>query len=417
MAVKDQKQGKKFRTVFGGGYNKDDVNEYIESMQAQFESIEETLKSTINHQKTQLDQARAENVNGKALEEELAVVKDQLTDTAAARIAAEEEKADAEKTLEALRDDLDGMKAEREEALEKAARASEELSALQTALAEAKDEAEKQRTAAETADAAAKTADQAAAALAQKLSAAEEALASRTEEQNLADSERAAVTAERAAAAAERLAAQNEKAALEEQIRTLLAEKKALEDDRTAIEQEKAVLAEQNAALLREAAERESTPAEAVPIAPVLPDDYNVLKEKAAGYDRMSSQFGAVLFRANADAEEIRAKAKEDAAAMLVGVNQELAAARERAAAVSENFIESVSGKICDINANCCDDVVLELEDIRTSIGNMIDAVHDRYGEIAKKLEYAKAEMETAARNAVCSATAPRTLRSQNQEQ
>ena len=55
---KQNKNGKKFRVVFGGGYRKSDVNAYIETMQAQFSGIEETLKGTINHQKEELETAR-----------------------------------------------------------------------------------------------------------------------------------------------------------------------------------------------------------------------------------------------------------------------------------------------------------------------------------------------------------------------
>ena len=56
--MSEQKNAKMFRTVFGGGYQKKDVNEYIESMQAQFQSVEQTLKNTINHQRAELDALR-----------------------------------------------------------------------------------------------------------------------------------------------------------------------------------------------------------------------------------------------------------------------------------------------------------------------------------------------------------------------
>ena len=150
---------------------------------------------------------------------------------------------------------------------------------------------------------------------------------------------------------------------------------------------------------------------------PVLPADYETLREKAAEYDRLSAQFGSVMIRANTDAEEIRAKAKADAEAMLVGVNQELTAARERASAVSENIIETVSGKLSDINANCCDDVILELEDIRTALGTMLTTVRRKYSEIDKKLEYARTEMETTAHSAITAAAAPRTLKDSGSNQ
>ena len=53
--MSEQKNAKMFKTVFGGGYQKSDVNAYIESMQAQFQSVEQTLKNTINHQRSELD--------------------------------------------------------------------------------------------------------------------------------------------------------------------------------------------------------------------------------------------------------------------------------------------------------------------------------------------------------------------------
>ena len=59
IPMSEDKNPKMFKTVFGGGYQKSDVNEYIESMLAQFQSIEQTLKNTINHQRAELDGMRA----------------------------------------------------------------------------------------------------------------------------------------------------------------------------------------------------------------------------------------------------------------------------------------------------------------------------------------------------------------------
>ena len=59
-SMSEQKNPKMFKTVFGGGYQKSDVNEYIESMQAQFISIEQTLKNTINHQAAELEELRCQ---------------------------------------------------------------------------------------------------------------------------------------------------------------------------------------------------------------------------------------------------------------------------------------------------------------------------------------------------------------------
>ncbi len=57
--MSDMRIEMKFRSTLGGGYKKEDVNEYIANMQAEFNGIEETLKTTINHQKAELDALRA----------------------------------------------------------------------------------------------------------------------------------------------------------------------------------------------------------------------------------------------------------------------------------------------------------------------------------------------------------------------
>ena len=76
--MSEQKNAKMFRTVFGGGYQKNDVNEYIESMQAQFVSVEQTLKNTINHQRAELDDLRRQNDDMMAAQEVMDVSASEL---------------------------------------------------------------------------------------------------------------------------------------------------------------------------------------------------------------------------------------------------------------------------------------------------------------------------------------------------
>lgn len=128
--MNEQKNPKMFRTAFGGGYQKTDVNEYIESMQAQFQSIEQTLKNTINHQRAELDGLReqadgAEDLRAAAeqLREELQTVQAELQDAKAEAerfktdcIAAEASRATAEATAAAGKEAIAALTEERDSA-------------------------------------------------------------------------------------------------------------------------------------------------------------------------------------------------------------------------------------------------------------------------------------------------------------
>ena len=124
--MNETKKAKQFRTVFGGGYQKADVNEYIETMQAEFFSIEQTLKNTINHQRAELDGLRtlteeAETAKEKAEQlqnaldgtaEKLGQVTLELENSKVACITAESGRATAEASLAACRQDLDDTRAQ-----------------------------------------------------------------------------------------------------------------------------------------------------------------------------------------------------------------------------------------------------------------------------------------------------------------
>lgn len=130
IRMSEQKNQKIFKTVFGGGYQKSDVNEYIESMQAQFLSIEQTLKNTINHQRAELDALRRQNDEAIAAKESAAQLKAELDGTAeklgtacaelesckVTCISAEAARATAEASAAAARAETEKMTAERDAA-------------------------------------------------------------------------------------------------------------------------------------------------------------------------------------------------------------------------------------------------------------------------------------------------------------
>lgn len=74
---------KKFRTAVGG-YNKNDVNEYIMYMNSNFKSIEETLKNTINLQKQEIDAKEAERIAAVSRAEDAASCRASLAEMEAA---------------------------------------------------------------------------------------------------------------------------------------------------------------------------------------------------------------------------------------------------------------------------------------------------------------------------------------------
>ena len=144
--MSEQKNAKMFRTVFGGGYQKNDVNEYIESMQAQFASVEQTLKNTINHQRAELDDLRRQNDDMMAAQEvmdvsaselelaraELEAVRAELEAMKVSCITAEAGKATAEASLAAAREEIANLTAE----LDAAKQASAETTVTETAQTE-----------------------------------------------------------------------------------------------------------------------------------------------------------------------------------------------------------------------------------------------------------------------------------------
>ena len=144
--MSEQKNAKMFRTVFGGGYQKNDVNEYIESMQAQFVSVEQTLKNTINHQRAELDDLRRQNDDMMAAQEvmdvsaselelaraELETVRAELEAMKVSCITAEAGKATAEASLAAAREEIANLTAE----LDAAKQASAETAVTETAQTE-----------------------------------------------------------------------------------------------------------------------------------------------------------------------------------------------------------------------------------------------------------------------------------------
>lgn len=130
IRMNEQKKPVVFKTVFGGGYQKSDVNEYIESMQAQFLSIEMTLKNTINHQRAELDELRRQNDEAVAAQvsteqlqtevgemtERLREVSMELENCKIACISAEAARTTAEASAAAARAEAEKMTAERDAA-------------------------------------------------------------------------------------------------------------------------------------------------------------------------------------------------------------------------------------------------------------------------------------------------------------
>ena len=103
--MNEQKNPKMFKTVFGGGYQKSDVNEYIESMLAQFQSVEQTLKNTINHQRAELDGMRE-------LADEAAAARETADELRVKLEAAEDELKTARTELQSVRTELQSVREE-----------------------------------------------------------------------------------------------------------------------------------------------------------------------------------------------------------------------------------------------------------------------------------------------------------------
>lgn len=294
--MNEQKKAKSFRTVFGGGYQKSDVNEYIESMQAQFVSVEQTLKNTINHQRAELDDLRQRNDEMLAAQEAMDVSASELEDVRA--------------ELETVKAELEAMK----------------VSCI--------------------------------------------------------------------AAEAGKATAEASLAAAKEEISSLTAE----------LEAEKRASAE---AISAEAAH---PPQISMPET-VLPADYEELKLKAEQYDRMSAHIGTIMLKANADAEDVKNRAKADADAMIDEVNLALQEKRVSAQAGADRLIADVSKSLSEISRGCREEIALDLEELRVALRTLESAVESKYTNINRKLDYSKEEMEQTAGAIIRSATTPVTLK------
>ncbi len=176
----------------------------------------------------------------------------------------------------------------------------------------------------------------------------------------------------------------------------------------------KQTAAEAQCAEMKEQAEStaaaEPATADAAP-AVTYPEDYEALKLKAEQYDRMSSHVGAIMLKANANAEDLVQRAREEAETMLSGVNAELSEARSKAQTAADTIIDGIHNRVADISGSCHDDILVDLEEIRLALTTMMDAVQDKYTEIEKKIGYAKDEMNAAAKEIINRNTAQRVLK------
>ena len=105
MAKNENESGIIFRKKFGG-YNRDDVNSYISSMNANFSSLEESYKSMINQLKAECDRLEKECLEAK------------------------EEKASFENDNIDLKAKVEALTAQNDELAEKIAQKDEQLTAL-----------------------------------------------------------------------------------------------------------------------------------------------------------------------------------------------------------------------------------------------------------------------------------------------
>ena len=313
MSEKKNRGG--FKTVFGGGYQKNDVNAYIETMQAQFYSIEQTLKNTINHQRAELDALRAQ------------------TDGA-----------------EELREEAEGMRAA--------------LAASEAACSEAQTALEQSRAACIAAEAGRATAEAALASCREELAAAQNAL----------DALRAELDTAKAAAA------------------TAKAE------------------AETAAETAAAAADADIPPAEEPEEAAVPTAEYEALKLKAEQYDRMSAHIGAIMLKANAGAEDVLNRARADADAWLAEINHSLDETRTRAQDTADRLIGDVGRSLAEISRGCRDEIVVDLEELRSALRTLQNTLESKYADINRKLDFTKDEMEQTASAIIRSATMPAVL-------
>jgi len=319
---KQNKNGKKFRVVFGGGYRKSDVNAYIETMQAQFSGIEETLKGTINHQKEELETAKEAS-------------------------------------------------SQYEEALSRVQTLEETLACLQRELEECR-----QQLVTET--------------------------QARIEAEDAANAAKAALSS-----------VETERGELQTELEVMHARCEELDRENSVLRAELEVIrTNEEIAAAGEILCSENT----------LPADYEELKQKAAQYDRMSLDVGAIMLqansgaegvlnRANTEAQQILQSAKAKAEEMLAGVNAELLAARVRAQSEVGVLIGSMQQKMSNIQTSCHDEILSDMDDVRAALIEWKKTVDAKYTEIGKKLDYARGEMECAAKTEIKRATAPRALK------
>lgn len=290
--MKKHTSGKRFRATLGGGYKKEDVNAYIEEIQAEFTSVEATLKGQIDRQCAQVK-------------------------------AAEEATAAAKAEIDALNERIAALEAEQIKHIA----VSAELSSLRTEYDDL-----------------------------------------RMENATLT-SENTALVEKHQMLAAQYLALQGEAQTEKERLTAQLFEKDAV---------------------IAEGADAK---------------DLAELREKAAAFDRLSADFGVIMLRANESAEAILRSAKQEADEMLRSVNAEISAAKTRAEAASEGIIGTLDGRLRKINADCRDDILAELEDLRSSVSTMLAAMKAKYADIGARIDHAKTEMQSESDRVLRSST------------
>lgn len=330
----------KFRSTIGGGYKKEDVNEYIASMQAQFTGIEETLKNTIDRQKESLDALRAKAEDAALLKEQNAQLQNAL-DSISNTLSLCKEELEAEKNTNSA-----AQKQMEDERIAAEAEASAKEEALQQSMTRCKE----------------------------------------LEEQNSILKEQLSEM-------------QNPSAKIEVPADTCSKAETAKE---TAVNHDvpPAVLA--SPAIKQNAAEETHI---------VYPEDYEALKLKAEQYDRMSAHVGAIMLKANANAEEILHNARAEAEKLLSGVNAELSATRVKAQSDADTLIEDIHTQLSGIQSSCSEAVNADLAEIRAEIDGFQEMLAHKCQQIDEKIGYAKREMDTAATEFIHRATAHRVLK------
>lgn len=298
---------KKFRTSVGG-FNKNDVNEYIMYMNSNFKSVEETLKNTINLQKQELDTKNSELHAAAARAEEAEACRASLAETEAAL-------------------------AERDA----------ELTALNTAKSVLVSENESLR---------------------RELEDEKQNCLKREEESR----RRMAELEKKCQDAAERMT--------------------QLERKLAAAEAEKAVL--------------EAVPAPAVK--EILPSDYEELREKAEQsvqlqekadmYDRMSSKLGEMLIAANNGADAVIKEAQRRADEIVAAAEADACLIKQEKQTNANTMIVELQERLRQLSGDCCEDIALEIEEMRNILNRTLYDIKEKYSGIYHKIDFAKVEME-----------------------